>query len=148
MLCTMGTQQRVGRLRPAVHSELCAASICKHRARQGRNRLCKMPWSEQPALCKPTLLFRMAGSTCSMTCAVDHKWCHDHLCRMRYREPRGANWVTMDSMGGCVQAPMNMTTFGCFSRCISDTSALKSYITVYDFRRIAISLECYAPFTD
>jgi len=82
-----------------------------------------------------------------MTCAVDHKWCHDHLCRMRYREPRGANWVTMDSMGGCVQAPINMTTFGCFNRCISDTSALKSYITVYDFR-IAISLECYAPFTD
>lgn len=49
-----------------------------------------------------------------------------HLCKMRYREPRGANWVTIDRLGGCVQAPMNMTTLGCFSRCISDTSALKS----------------------
>ena len=34
--------------------------------------------------------------------------------------------MTMDRLGGCVQAPMNMTTLGCFSRCISDTSALKS----------------------
>ena len=40
----------------------------------------------------------------------------------RKREPRGMNWVTMQRLGGRVQAPMNRITLGCFSRFMMETS--------------------------
>lgn len=66
------------------------------------------------------------GPLCKRLTTIGVQDSRADLCSNLKRDPLGTNCVTMLRFGGCVQAPMNKTTFGCFRRFIMLTSALNS----------------------